>query len=195
MPHLPARALLLSILALSSCHDTPPETPAATGLEDATGKRLAASLDRLAAALERMPAATPTATATPVVPMATERTAAPEGIAELAARIAALEQVWSTGSSRPQQALLSGPPGSVAPIQPAAVQSVVRMLRSEDRAAKAEGVRSLFGSTQQQVLQRLGLPTEVNLGNNPNIKWVYRIEDSYLEVIFRDGFVQHVGDS
>jgi len=189
MRHPSLLAVSLSILLLTSCDEPAPDAKATNGLDQATAKRMADSLERLVVAMERaaVPAASPSHAA--LVTATPERSTPADGLHDLSSRLAALEQAVAALQSRAPMSPLTGPIASVAPIQSGTVLAILRRMQGDGPNSRQEGWRELFGATQSQVLQRLGLPSNTSL-NDSHVEWTYEVDDQSLRVLFRDGVVQ-----
>ena len=172
------------LLSLAACGETPPP-PSASGLE-ATAQQLIDRLDRLASALEAMPRTSP-APAAQVAPVA-ERTSVTDATTELLARIDTLER--ELAAMRRSAGSVSTP-ARATPIQPMQTHSLTQVreqLSSEDQSVLQGARRSLFMLTQQQVLDRFGMPSDVGVNQDHSVHWSWRDGDRHLlGVTFVDG--------
>jgi len=172
------------LLGLAACGDTPPQPPS-SGLE-ATAQQLIDRLDRLASALEAMPRTSP-APATQVPPV-TERTSVTDATTELLARIDTLERELAAMRRNAGSAFA---PARATPIQPMQTHSLTQVreqLSSEDQSVLQAARRSLFMLTQQQVLERFGMPSDVGVNQDHSVHWSWRDGDKHLlGVTFVDG--------
>ncbi|HZN39880.1 MAG TPA: hypothetical protein VFD82_13805 [Planctomycetota bacterium] len=119
-----------------------------------------------------------------------ERTPAVDRTNELEARIDALER--AVAMLRASGASSFGPARSapVPPMQTRALAQVRSQLESQDQAVILEARRSVFGLSQQQVLERLGMPSEVDVGGEHTRYWRWRVDGKQLcSVTFVDGLV------
>ena len=180
-------------VGLGACDDTPPPAPAHTpapGFDAATAQQLFDRLDRLVGALEAMPRASG-ALVVPVEATA-ERTPVVDRTNELEARIDALERV--VAMLRPPS-LNSFTPARAAPAPPMQMHALEQMksqLASKDQALEAR--RSVFGLTQQQVLERFGVPTRVDAEKDYTRHWTwYSVDGAQLCVVtFVDGLATSI---
>ncbi|HEX5051202.1 MAG TPA: hypothetical protein VFZ65_05485 [Planctomycetota bacterium] len=167
---------------LASCGDTPPPAPA-TALDAATARQLLDRLDRLITVLEAPQHAS--AAPGPAAPAAAERTLIADPTPDLVARIDALERELAvTRSLGP--AGFAGIPGSIPPLRAAAVQQFAAQLNGQDEVVQKEALRSAFLLTQQQVIDRFGMPSHVSL-NNGVMAWEYVSGESSIYIRFVNG--------
>lgn len=172
------------LLSLAACGETPPPTLPAL-LDAATAQQLIDRLDRLASALEAMPRTSPAPAAQ--VPVS-ERTSVTDTTSELLARIDSLERELAAMRRNPGSAFT---PTRAAPIQPMQTHSLTQVrqqLSSEDQSVLQAARRSLFMLSQQQVLERFGMPSDVAVNQDHSVHWSWRDGDKHLlSVTFVDG--------
>jgi len=177
--------VLALTLGLTACGETPPPTPPAL-LDAAVAQQLLDRLDRLASALEAMPRAS--GAAAPQMPASAERTAVADATTELTARIEALEHELAAMRKNMGSAFA---PARATPIPPMQTHSLAQMseqLNSEDKTVLQTARRSLFLLTQQQVLERFGMPSDIGVNQDHSIYWAWRDGDRHLlGMTFVDG--------
>jgi outer membrane murein-binding lipoprotein Lpp len=171
-------------LGLAACGETPPPTPA-TLLDASTAQQLFERLDRLASALEAMPRAS----AAPVLQVPTaERTVVADATTELTARIDALEREVAAMRKNMGTAFAPARATAILPMQTHSVVQMSEQLNSEDKTVLQSARRSLFLLTQQQVLERFGMPSDIGVNQDHSIYWAWRDGDRHLlGVTFVDG--------
>jgi hypothetical protein len=143
-------------------------------------------LDRLASALEAMPRAT----GAPAIPRpeATERTAVADATTELTARIEALEREVASMRKNMGSAIAPARTTQIPPMQTHSLAQVSEQLNSEDKNLLQTARRSLFLLTQQQVLERFGMPSDIGVNQDHSIYWAWRDGDRHLlGMTFVDG--------
>ncbi|HEX6812201.1 MAG TPA: hypothetical protein VF384_11300 [Planctomycetota bacterium] len=178
------------LVGLAACDDAPPPAPA-SGVDAATAQQLLDRLDLIVAALQAIPRQT-SAVAAPGEAVA-ERTQVSAPANELEARIAALEREVAvlrarSGSSSPQPRT-----ALVLPLQLHAFEQLKTQLESEDQSVRQELRRSVFGLTQQQVLERFGMPTEVDAPAEHLRYWRWSTAERHLcTVTFVDGLATNL---
>ena len=172
------------LLGLAACGDTPP--PQSASSLEATAQQLIDRLDRLASALEAMPRTSPAPA--PQVSPVTERTSVADSTTELLARIDALERELAALRRNTGSALAPGRATPILPIQTHSLAQVREQLGSEDQSVLQAARRSLFLLTQQQVLERFGMPSDVGVNQDHSVHWSWRDGDRHLlGVTFVDG--------
>ena len=176
---------VLCLLSLAACGETTPPTPAAL-FDAATTQQLFDRLDRLATALE----AVPRATGAPAAPRpeATERTVVSDATTELTARIEALEREVAALRKNMGSAFAPTRTTQIPPMQTHLLAQVSEQLNSEDKNLLQAARRSLFLLTQQQVLERFGMPSDIGVNQDHSIYWAWRDGDKHLlGMTFVDG--------
>jgi hypothetical protein len=187
----PVRELvLLLLLPLGACGPgTPPPREDPVVLQPLLDR-----LDRLVAALQAS-ATAPSPTMAPAVPgvepAANNERHAVEPSAELLQRIEALEREVarlqeSTGSHR-LEPMGEAPRPKMAHV----VEVLSSQLNGTNESEMSEARRSLFCLSEQQVLQRLGMPdqTEVSLSHQGEIYWFYHGGEKSFTLHFVNGHV------
>jgi hypothetical protein len=134
--------------------------------------------------------AMPRATGAPSVPRpeVAERTAASDATTELTARIDALERELAAMRRNMGSAFAPARATPIPPMQTHSLAQVSEQLKSEDQAVLQTGRRSLFLLTQQQVLERFGMPSDVTVNADHSVFWSWRDGDKHLlGMTFVDG--------
>jgi hypothetical protein len=122
------------------------------------------------------------------MPAVAERTAAVDATTELAARIDALEREIAMLRRSAGSAFAPARATPILPMQTQSLTQVNEQLRSEDKTVSQAIRRSLFLLTQQQVLERFGMPSDVGVSADHSIYWSWRDGDNHLlSVTFVDG--------
>ncbi|HEX5050955.1 MAG TPA: hypothetical protein VFZ65_04215 [Planctomycetota bacterium] len=181
-----ASIAIVLLLATGSCDNSPPPV-VQTGLDPATTQPLLERLDRLVGALEALSSMPGPVTAPTTAP--SERVAVAGETNDLVARIENLERgLTALQARRPAAGSWSGRRGAVPPPMAApAVAQFSAQLRSEDAAVQREARRSLFLLTEQEVLDRFGMPSDVGETQTGSIYWGYETAESNFSVTFVNG--------
>jgi hypothetical protein len=170
------------LLSLAACGEAPPP-PSASSLE-ATAQQLIDRLDRLATALEAMPRTSPA----PAQQVPVDRTAVTDTTTELLARIDSLERELAAMRKTAGSAYAPARATPIPPIQTHSLAQVREQLSSEDQSVFQAARRSMFLLSQQQVLERFGMPSDVAVNQDHSVHWSWRDGDKHLlSVTFVDG--------
>lgn len=153
-------------------------------------------LDRLTAALEGAPrsAAVPAlaqeqeGSAPQRTPAAGDTPALLERIEALEATLAAMQHSLTNGAAVTPRATASSPM-----LRPESVQQLRAQLYRDDKQNTREALRSLFLLGPNQVLDRLGTPSNVSFDDKGNVwRWGYEHGETSLTIAFVHGVVMAV---
>lgn len=187
--------LAAAALLLTACDGSDPVP--STGIEPEVVTGLFERMDRLVEAMAAERARVPSVRERPLPALAAagdQRPRADNEIRDLAGierRLEALEQqVHSLRASRAVGAV--GRPGWVAPMRRAEVERLTEQLNSEDHVVEQQGRAALFLLSIDEVIERLGMPTKSNLGQDGNIYLEYDLGERDLDLGFKDGRVVYI---
>lgn len=201
MRHHRLFSLLAATFALTACDRDPPIVT--TGLDAATAQQLFERMDRLIAALHTgsvvssAPAGSSLAAAPAGPP---ERVAAPPELAALIARVEAIEQAVAHRQGVPTipHAAFAGSFTPVPPRATAVVETLAAQLHDDGNEdtrradARREARRSFFRMPEHQLLQRLGMPDEVELAEAGRASWRFTSGRHHVSVTLDGGFVAEI---
>jgi hypothetical protein len=193
---VPAALAAAAVLSLTAACDAPVAPPHAA-IDAATLQPLLERLDLLVAALQARSSAVPAANAASALlatdapgPASTTRTEAmpPQLLERLEAIERELARLQASSGARPYAA----PSAPTVPKLAAAVATLAAQFNGTDEVARVAARRSLFRLTEQEVLQRLGMPDEMDVNDHGLLYWGYREGDHGFGLRFVNGVVADI---